>query len=402
MITANGRTVIDVEEPVCLKKKQMRRMKQRLRRRERSGKAKPNHLYISTSSIPPATREGRYSTLPDIGLVESWSRVRFLATKWLDLYCHQGSRHSLLRELLVSEQLVELLIKGSGDSLITSNLSLGQWLEKRRAEGGLVSDSDARGCLLAVLDQLEAGLSSLQDASSVEVRSPTPPATLSQSTQTDEVAECAPIPPLGEPAVIPAPAHPTSVQCQVGDVILQLRFSNSNQNSLSDIGTYLQEKLNVLEFLQADGQRAGQGSGQRKSLVASKPAVVSGRDSALSVGDWYEPTSAPEPPSSGFFIGTPNLPPASPPLDIDEAEQVRWETGSGASSRSNRRVHTSSCRVRSSSASSVGSARSRMRTKTKPRGQRFFENLDDTQLENISTLNLSSPQQSTSYFGAWF
>jgi len=160
----------------------------------------------------------------------------------------------------------------------------------------------------------------------------------------------------------------TTIPCTLNNEQIQLRFNNSGQNDLSDLQTYLQEKLDVLEFIQQDhtrkpASRPPQASGSSRIYIPSNlRPQSSNNDPSMSVGDWLKESEAPSfisntsVSTAGFFIGTP-VPSVcgSDDAPIIEAallndSEIRWETDSMMSSpSSSHRRGSSRSRVRSTS-----------------------------------------------------
>ena len=388
------------------KKSQLRRIKQKLRRRERRKMARNNQsdsqqypVDTSESWLPQSTADTVSFTLDrDPGIVpplrnpsdnqELWSSLQRLSTRWLDVFRYHGARHSAIRELLLSEGLAKFV----GNQIVVGSDSMVTWISGRRSEGALESDSAVKGCLLAVLDQLESNMLSL------DIRdNPSPDPETSSSPS--PILPSAPPSPVKDREATPPTAEASLVQCIVNGVTMNLRFKNSGNNDLNDIETYLQEKLDVLEFLQMDCSKLDKSSSGPNSprrapskMLAPKLASLPIDSRSVTVDDDVNmptPMSVSRTRSSSstkrdpeFFIGTPTSRPmgvndsavssvadsvADDDVDVaSESSQLNWETGSVASRGSSRRRNRStssvsssaSSRRRSNSVSSVSSASS--------------------------------------------
>jgi hypothetical protein len=181
----------------------------------------------------------------------------------------------------------------------------------------------------------------------------------------------------------------------VNGVTVNLHFKNSGNNDINDIETYLQEKLDVLEFIQMDCNKMemSQLPSSGNSKLYRAPQI---EKSSLSVSDWYgygnksihisqsdsfvESVHAPsyrshlkELANDGFFIGTPSGDSRSrvdasenpPRNDVSDESQLEWETNSILSNGRSMNVGRSTSRRRSISNSSVSSVES-SRSRTKP------------------------------------
>ena len=367
------------------KSKQNRRINQKLRRRRRahqSGHASSSSFESSFSgsheNVFPGSfvrgesapfhmpgSSGRSSPTGDVAT--EWQRLKDLASQWLTLYRYHGFRHSMLRELLFAERVAEFSGRPDGkEELVVSSDSLEAWLESRKSV--LRTGDDADACIRAILDKLESGLSLL-------------------TSLTDPSAPTIPVAPKKE-AREPTPptAENSDVQCTVNGITINLSFKNSGNNDINDIETYLQEKLDVLEFLQMDCNKiafAGTSppTSPRRALasqtrvLAPKINITTRPQSAvnesasltyLSVGDWYSATAPPSFPDQsslvadasdesrfikatqvstmsrgGFFIGTPtsrNIP-SGGGLDVSFASSVGDSNSSFLVDEENIKLH---------------------------------------------------------------
>lgn len=176
-------------------------------------------------------------------------------------------------------------------------------------------------------------------------------------------------------------ADESTIACNVNGETVFLHFRNSGNNGAMEIATYLQEKLDVLEFLQMDCSRMETSIVFPTSRVNGGPSdpaptlSVSRRGSSVnsseaSMEGLFGSSDTRRLERRGFFIGTPSardlsLSVSSMPSQGDvvknkggrddhqeESSNLMWETESMASPSSKRR----SCSV--SSVSSVESVKS--------------------------------------------
>jgi len=188
---------------------------------------------------------------------------------------------------------------------------------------------------------------------------------------------------------------------------LSLEFMNRGNNSAHDIQTYLQEKLDVLDFLQQDDTTS-----RMKDKVETSRLHLPRRaqEQPSSVSDWLNDTgSGPSSsvPSGGFFIGTPapsvvSVDDDSSVLEVDAAllndSDVRWETDSMISSASSRRG-------RDRSVSLFSHYRGRDRVSRLAANSLDFGETDDGEIENSYIENASVLGKSAGFgfgTGRWF
>lgn len=166
----------------------------------------------------------------------------------------------------------------------------------------------------------------------------------------------------------------STIVCNVNGETVFLHFRNSGNNGAMEIGTYLQEKLDVLEFLQMDCSRMETSIVFPTSKVnggPSDPAPTlcrgnSEMSSEASMVGLHGLGETRRLGRRGFFIGTPSARDLSSSVlsslpsqgdggrnDQEESSNLMWETGSMASPSSSKRR---SCSV--SSVSSVESVKS--------------------------------------------
>jgi hypothetical protein len=146
--------------------------------------------------------------------------------------------------------------------------------------------------------------------------------------------------------------EPGVIQATINGITVNLRFKNSGNNDVNDIETYLQEKLDVLEFIQMDCNKMEISQLAAPRMTAPKLLETS----SLNRSSLRTENSAP------FFIGTPtaeelgiNLPLHEEVVEDEDPlneSNLQWETSSVLSSRS---VTSRSSRRRSLSNSSVSS-----------------------------------------------
>jgi hypothetical protein len=224
----------------------------------------------------------------------------------------------------------------------------------------------------------------------------------------------------------------TTIACKLNKFDISLKFSNSGQNDMEDIQTYLQEKLDVLEFIQQDHTRRTSVDLQKSKIrlpsVANRSAIA---ESTLSVGDWLNEDitnqasldkTAPTI-SGGFFIGTPAPSACNSPEDRDTSlvdaailndSDIRWETDSMISSASfspASRRHRGSSRSRIRSTSSTASRYSNaFMTNGRSRASRLASSyaMDDTSIITSvlgKSFDRGSPEMTAAgfHFGSrWF
>jgi hypothetical protein len=216
-----------------------------------------------------------------------------------------------------------------------------------------------------------------------------------------------------------SPAIPADViQGSVNGISMNLHFKNSGNNDINDIETYLQEKLDVLEFIQMDCNKMDVSQLPAASRLYRPPPAQLDK-SSYSVADWYttdkqsipvsESDSFPESvhvqrshlkelADDGFFIGTPTgrirtanlLPPSSPNSNILDQSELEWETSSVVSPR--RGKGRSFSRRRSMSNSSVSSVDSSQGGYAPPKGM-FMRGRMERLTANISGYSEDSAVQ---------
>ena len=191
---------VDLALETKSKKKQLRRMKQRLRRRERRRNQADSVFSVHAADVGVVSGPCVSENLP---LAQIWDRVQVLILQWLDMYSSHGICHNRLLTMLLGEKLI---LKTNGSLSMDST-----WLKNR------LSNPSSTGCLLAVLDQLEGGMSQLSFS----------------------------------PVAVKNAAVDQEIVYKLKETSYILKFKNSAQNSSIDIQKYLQEKLDVLEFIQS-------------------------------------------------------------------------------------------------------------------------------------------------------
>lgn len=304
-----------------------------------------------------------------------WERIKWDTSAWLKLYRYHAFRHSMIRELLFSEDLVTFVEKDGVQIMEVTEESYESWIRLRNTRAASCSDSDITESLSGILDQLQSGMSLLagldQDESSNQKSMPSREST-------------------------PPTAENSDVQCRVNGISISLHFKNSGNNDINDIETYLQEKLDVLEFLQLDLNKGSPQISPRASVPTSRifaPKICKIRkqidpvqtsqfgawdeDPSMSIMDQSSVSSSGPIRSTqvsclsrgGFFIGTPtsrdmsilsqdvSLFPHDDSLSPDESSRFRWETGSSRSRSRNRSVSSAYSRKRSCSVTSNSSSK---------------------------------------------
>ena len=263
---------------------------------------------------------------------------------WLDLYISQIDIHSKIANALNGAGCISLESSGTSFPDIKFN-------EPAHTD---ISPSlvDEVGVLLKQLHN------QTYDSVDISTRSGTPPTKATASMQTSPARS----PDLGEAPLVDAQlvdesrlldqtilGVPKRISCKLNNEYdLTLEFSNRGNNSALDIQTYLQEKLDVLDFLQQDHSSTS----RREKLETSRlhlPGRRPSQEQTVSVSDWLNDTAASTTsvPSGGFFIGTPA--PSVAAVDDDDRQihevdaallndsEIRWETDSMISSASSRR-----------------------------------------------------------------
>ena len=258
-----------------------------------------------------------------------WYNLHSMAERWVGLYHSHSQHHKILRDVLIREKLVDTRV--GSDEISVCDTPFPIW---RRGQTKLDSDAAVNTHLLSLLDILESETSHLGLKGIVQHKE-------SQSVQTD--AE----------AII----DPQSVQARVNGISVNLRFKNSGNNDINDIETYLQEKLDVLEFIQMDCNKM-----EISQLAPSRVAAPRLLETSVLNHSTHSGTA-----SAPFFIGTPtaedlgiNLPILEESQDgsdsdhndpLDES-QLHWETSSVLSGRSHSRRRSLSNASFSSNSSS--------------------------------------------------
>ena len=210
-----------------------------------------------------------------------------------------------------------------------------------------------------------------------------------------------------------SPTDSGKLVANVNGLPVNLHFKNSGNNDINDIETYLQEKLDVLEFIQMDCNKMemSQLPSSGNSKLYRAPQI---EKSSLSVADWYglgnqsihvsqsdsfvESVHAPshrshlkELADDGFFIGTPSATSrsridvsVSPSREeLEEESHLEWETSSIISDGRSMNLGRSTSRRRSISNSSVSSVDS-SRSRTKPPRGMFGRGRLERLVANIS------------------
>jgi hypothetical protein len=277
-----------------------------------------------------------------------WDQLRSAVADWIDLYNDRGLIYCLIRDTLLAEKLI-INEAGAEGRVGHTPSTFETWAQSRER-------TDLEAFLEAALEKLKAGLEILD-----------PESTRGHCTVATEAAV----------------ADPDQINVNVNGQTVALTFKNSGGNDLHDIQTYLQEKLDVLEFIQMDCNKMEitQFPSSSTARMLKAPRVDK---SNLSVADWYntekqsihitqcesfvESVIAPNQRSQlkdladdGFFIGTPSSG-RSQVIEPDqqillEQSQLEWETSSVLSSYSTRSSNRKkgNSRNRSFSNSSVSS-----------------------------------------------
>jgi hypothetical protein len=284
--------------------------------------------------------------------VQLWEDLLDRVGEWIKLYEQNGVIFCKMKEALLAENLIE----SGEESLRVSQISPNTWLRGKGTKEG-----DYESILTTALQKLEKGLNILNSK-------PT-------STNPD-----------------PQLADPFTVQARVNGISVNLSFKNSGNNDINDIEVYLQEKLDVLEFIQMDCNKMEmtQFPSTRSLKAMGKEEAPQSDQSSLSVADWYtnqastsihisqgdsfiESVHVPihrsqlkELAEDGFFIGTPT---SREQILLDQSN-LDWETSSIISSSSTRRKgrKQSSSRNRSLSSCSVSSVEDSRLQKPPPQG----------------------------------
>ena len=260
-------------------------------------------------------------------------------TEWLKIY----SRHAVLHE-----QISKLLID-SGCIVADGGSVFPQFKPIENVNPAVTAT--IQGQLQKLLDDFKADSYEERD---ISLRSNTPPtkATASMQTSPAHSPERAETPLvdaqlvdesrfLMDQSIMGVQDTKRMISCKLNNEFnVTLEFMNRGNNSAHDIETYLQEKLDVLDFLQQD-HSAGRRETRDSSRLHLPPRP---QEQPTSVSDWLNDTSSTTSAvSGGFFIGTPAPSVVAPDEDrsihdVDAAllndSQVRWETDSMISSAS--------------------------------------------------------------------
>lgn len=146
---------------------------------------------------------------------ESTSKLGSLIQEWLTVYSFQREFHNRIIRELVSDNVLSVTHDGYRETIEPGNVSSLFQLESTRGDH--------------LTNLIQSALSAV---------TPTP------------------LIPHVEAEVVNT-THPEHLEATVDTMgKISLRFKNRGSNSLSVVETYLQEKLDVLDFLQADQQRA--------------------------------------------------------------------------------------------------------------------------------------------------
>jgi hypothetical protein len=310
-------------------------------------KKRQTKLKGKTTTKTPSTV---ISTLPESAIKSSNSPterlqianlVHPIIKDWVDVYTSHIDIHSKIANVLNAAGYISLESSGTSFPDITFNAT---------------TDTNISSSLLddvgALLKQLQ---NQTNDSVDISTRSGTPPTKATASMQTSPARS----PDLGEAPLVDAQlvdesrlldqtilGVPKRILCKLNNENdLTLEFSNRGNNSALDIQTYLQEKLDVLDFLQQDHSstsRREKHETSRLHLPRRRPS----QGQTVSVSDWLNDTAASTTsvPSGGFFIGTPA--PSVAAVDDDDRQiheveaallndsEIRWETDSMISSAS--------------------------------------------------------------------
>ena len=265
-----------------------------------------------------------------------------LVKDWMELYTAQMEVHSRIAKTLISNGYISLDSSESAFPQIRISSGCKQLLDNPMF--------DEIGNLLKLLQN------STNDSVDISTRSVTPPTKATASMQTSPSHSPArPETPLVDAqlvdesrlmdqTILGVPSQSKRITCKLNNEYdLSLEFMNRGNNSAMDIQTYLQEKLDVLDFLQQDHSSTS----RREKLETSRLHLpMRTQEQPTSVSDWLNDTasSASVPPTGGFFIGTPS--PSVAGIDSDDRtiqevdaallddSDIRWETDSMISSAS--------------------------------------------------------------------
>ena len=268
-----------------------------------------------------------------------WRRLQELVAEWISAYEQTGVILCRMREALLEERLVELTGHIVKESPALQEPIPTTWLVQNN-----VAKSEHELILKSAINRMEQGLSMIR--------------------QSEKQSETKFVNGL--------------VQANVNGICVNLQFKNSGNNDINDIETYLQEKLDVLEFIQMDCNKMEMSQFPTSRLPRSDKRGAPQLDqSSVSVADWYtaekqsihisqgdsfiESVHVPSQRShlkeladDGFFIGTPT---AREQILLDQSN-LDWETSSVLSYSSRRGGHkksSSSSRNRSLSSCSISS-----------------------------------------------
>ena len=206
----------------------------------------------------------------------------------------------------------------------------------------------------------------------------------------------------------------STIVCNVNGVTIYLHFKNSGNNDASEIGTYLQEKLDILEFIQMDCSRM-ETSIVFPAVKASDPAPTVSLSRRVSSGDPLEDSERSFIAAdmrrlrrTGYFIGTPSaaqdfssLSRGSENEAVAQDDALQWETDSmmGTPSSSKRRSTSVS------SVSSVESARSWKRPSRgvfgRSRMSRLLADLNRSDVLSDKESNSSSSPREAGFSSWW-
>lgn len=307
------------------------------KRQNKSKKSTHNHSISLSVSGPKGVLEpaSKDVTLFDIAAETD----RAIVDDWLSLYEHQSLVHTKIREILVSTGYIT-----SGQSHFPSDI-------KRASQPARPLSDTQKGQLSDLMKELVSSETASTDISQRSVTPPTKattsmqtsPALSPQRTETPLVdAQLVDESRMMDQSILGIP-QTKRIACKLNNEFdLSLEFMNRGNNSAHDIQTYLQEKLDVLDFLQQDDHAAS-----RKEKIETSRLHLPRRaqEQPSSVSDWLNDTAGPSisAPTGGFFIGTPvpsvmSVDDDSSVHEVDAAllndSDVRWETDSMMSSAS--------------------------------------------------------------------
>ena len=278
-----------------------------------------------------------------------WGQLTDLTGKFIEQYNGIGLSYERIRANLLAANLITVRKIGTDQCIESTGLDFDSWTKSR---GGSTN----------ITDFLEKAVERLR----VELDKLAPP----------PVCNNCPANPPESSAL-----EPDRITASVNGISVTLQFKNSGGNDVHDIETYLQEKLDVLEFIQMDCNKMEmtQFPASSTSRMIRAPQL---EKTNLSVADWYlsdtnktihlpesesfaESVIAPSQRSQlkdladdGFFIGTPSSRAEEPQILVDESH-LEWETSSVLSSYSSRPSKRSQARNRSFSNSSIEDSRSK-------------------------------------------